>query len=120
MTRDRSEIRRPNAEPAGNPLTRTASALANITAADELRVTGAAIDAAMARSTWRSIQGMLTREFEGCYRRYYPKCRMDVRDEAAIAAVFDALAVLTNDPRRALRAGERTPAGGWRGGPSDA
>ena len=119
MTRDRSETRRAGADTPPDPMIGITSALANITAADELRVTGAAIDAAMARSTWRSIQGMLTREFEGSYHRYYPKCRMDVPDEAAIAAVFDALAELTNDPRRALRTGERTPAGGWRGGRSD-
>ena len=90
-----------------NPMTGITAALATITAADELNTGVAEIDAAIARSAWGSVPEMLTREFEGGYRGYYPKCAMDVFDEAAIAAVFDALAELLGDARRAVRAGGR-------------
>jgi hypothetical protein len=91
-----------------HPMSGINAALATITAADEMNVTEGTIEIALSRSTWGSVQGMLVREFEGGYRGYYPKCGLAVPDEAAIAAVFDALAGLTGDPRRALR----VPAGG--------
>lgn len=86
-----------------SPMTGITAALATITAAHELRVGETEIELRMARSVWGSVQEMLVREFQGSYRGYYPKCGMHVRDEAAIAAVFDALAEITNDGRRALR-----------------
>ena len=108
MTRSHTDATTPRSEPARNPMAGITAALATIGAASELRVTEATIEAGMARSTWGSVQEMLAREFEGPYRAYYPKCRMDAPDEAVIAAVFDALATLKDDPRRALR----TQAGG--------
>lgn len=107
MTRSQpsAEAHAPRAE---NPMSGITAALATITAADELRVSEAAIEAALARSAWGSVRGMLAREFQGAHRGYHPKCRMDVPDEAAIAAAFDALAEITGDPRRAMRTEGRT------------
>ena len=89
------------------------ASLALITAANELGLSERAVENALARTAWGSAQELLAREFEGPYRGYYPKCRMDRIEEAALAAVFDALAELLRDPRRALR--EDT----WTGGRSD-
>ena len=110
MTRptQRPKTSDPEAKANPNPMPGITAALATLTAADALHVTEGTIEIAMARSTWGSVQGMLAREFEGDYRGYYPKCGMAVPDEAAIAVVFDALAELKGDPRRALR----VPAGG--------
>lgn len=108
MTRSRS-IEEACAEPRDeDPMPGITAALATIAAAGELRVSEAAIKAAMARSAWGSVRAMLAREFQGSHRGYYPKCGMDVFNEAAIAAVFDALAEITGDPRRTMRTGGRT------------
>lgn len=108
MTRPQSDETAPADERDDNPMPGITAALAAFTAASELGITEAAIEAAMARSTWGSVHGLLAREFQGSYRGYYPKCGMHVRDEVAIAAVFDAVAELLGDPRRAARAGGRT------------
>ena len=108
MTRSDTDAKTAPSRPTGRPVTGITAALATIAAADELGVTEATIDTAMVRSAWGCVPVMLTREFEGPYRGYYPKCRTGVPDEAVIAAVFDALAALMEDPRRA----PRSPAGG--------
>ena len=68
-----------------------------------LGLSPAAIERAMAISAWTTVAEMIEREFLGAYRGYYPLCAMGIRAEAVIAEVFDAIAVLQDDPRRALR-----------------
>ena len=104
---------RPPSGPTGPRPPGVTAALALLTAANELGLSEAAIAEALAGTTWGSAQELLAREFEGAYRSYYPKCRMARIDEAAVAAVFDALAEILDDPRRALREGT------WTGGRSD-
>ena len=104
---------RPLSGPTGPRPPGVTAALALLTASNELGLSEAAIVEALAGTTWGSAQELLAREFEGAYRAYFPKCRMARIDEAAVAAVFDALAEILDDPRRALREGT------WTGGRSD-
>ena len=79
------------------------------TAAARLGLAPVQVEHAMALSAWTTAAEMIEREFLGTYRGYFPKCGMAVRNEAVIAEVFDAIAEVTGDPRRALRAGSYTP-----------
>ena len=74
-------------------------------AATRLGFSFAEIERAMASSVWGTAREMIEREFGGTYRGYYPKCDMEVRSAAVIAEVFDAIAEMLGDPRRALRTG---------------
>ena len=104
---------RPSSGPTGPRPPGVTAALALLTAENELGLSAAAIAEALTGTTWGSAQELLAREFKGAYRGYYPKCRMARIDEAAVAAVFDALAEILGDPRRALREGS------WTGGRSN-
>ena len=73
------------------------------TAAARLGLTPAEVERAMCLSAWTTVAEMIEREFLGAYRGYYPKCSMALRAEAVIAEVFDAIAEMQSDPRRALR-----------------
>lgn len=84
-----------------------------------MQLTEAQVASALARSTWTTAEEMIKREFASSYRGYFPKCSMNLRAEAVIAEVFDALAIALGDPRRALRCGAWTPPGGWIGGRAD-
>ena len=81
------------------------------TAAARLDLTPAEVEHAMLLSAWTTVAEMIEREFLGAYRSYYPKCSMSLRAEAVIAEVFDAIAAMQGDPRRALR-GRHVGAGG--------
>ena len=78
-------------------------------AAAQLSLTPAQVERAMLLSAWTTVAEMIEREFLGAYRQYYPKCGMALRNEAVIAEVFDAIAKVLDDPRRALRAGIYVP-----------
>ena len=73
------------------------------TAAARLDLAHAEVERAMLLSAWTTVAEMIEREFLGAYRGYYPKCSMSLRAEAVIAEVFDAIAEMQDDPRRALR-----------------
>ena len=62
---------------------------------------------ALATSVWGTVEEMISREFTGSYRGYYPKCGMTLRCELVIAEVFDLLAVAFDDPRRTVRHGAK-------------
>ena len=60
---------------------------------------------ALATSVWGTVEEMISREFTGSYRGYYPKCGMTLRCEMVFAEVFDLLAAAFDDPRRTVRYG---------------
>jgi hypothetical protein len=87
----------------------TLAASVTETAAARLSLTPDQVERAMLLSAWTTVAEMTLREFLGAYRQYYPKCGMALRNEAVIAEVFDAIAEVLDDPRRALRAGTYVP-----------
>lgn len=89
------------------------------TVARRMRLTPDQVAQSLALSSWTTVEGMIEREFAGSYRGYFPKCSMELRAEAVIAEVFDRIAIMLGDPRRAMRSGAWTPPGGWTGGRSD-
>lgn len=118
MTTAASTHHTPGTDPAGTGRT-TVVALARHAVSNHLRITEAQVDRAMARSAWSDIAEMLDREFAGTYRGYFPKCDTAILDEAVIAATFDALAILLDDARRAMRCGAWSPPAAPVGGRSD-
>ena len=87
--------------------------------ARRMRLTEAQVAQSFALTSWTTVDELILRKFEGAYRGYFPKCRMELRAEAVIAELFDQIAIALGDPRRAMRCGAWTPPGGWTGGRCD-
>lgn len=75
-------------------------------AAQKSRLSKGAIHRLIGQTDWRTVRALAEREFYGEYRGYFPVFAAAVPREAALANVFDALAVIVNDPRRAQRRGD--------------
>lgn len=77
--------------------------LATTIAADRMKIKTEDVARLIEWSAWGSVAEMISREFGKRYKGYYPSCGMPLRSEAVVAEVFDAIALLLRDPRRAVR-----------------